>query len=58
MVSRRRRGEGRPPLSDPDAREIVYGMPYDEWRKKYQKEATAEQKARFCRERTEALTLT
>jgi hypothetical protein len=32
-------------LSDPQAREIVYGMPYDEWRKKYQKEASAEQKA-------------
>jgi hypothetical protein len=25
-------------LSDPEAREIVYGMPYDEWRKKHQKE--------------------
>jgi uncharacterized protein len=33
------------PLSDPQAREIVYGMPYDEWRKQYQKEATPEQKA-------------
>ena len=35
------------PLSDPQAREIVYGMPYDEWRTKYQKEASAEQKAAF-----------
>ncbi len=35
-------------LSDPQAREIVYGMPYDEWRKKYQKEASAEQKAAFA----------
>jgi uncharacterized protein len=35
-------------LSDPAAREIVYGMPYDEWRKKYQKEASAEQKAAFA----------
>jgi uncharacterized protein len=35
-------------LSDPQAREIVYGMPYDEWRKKHQKEATAEQKAAFA----------
>ena len=34
-------------LSDPQAREIVYGMPYDEWRKQYQKEATPEQKAAF-----------
>ena len=25
------------------AREIVYGMPYDEWRNKYQLEATPEQ---------------
>lgn len=27
------------------AREIVYGMPYDEWKQKYQKEATPEQLA-------------
>jgi len=26
------------------AREIVYGMPYAEWKQKYQTEATAEQK--------------
>ncbi len=25
------------------AREIVYGMPYDEWKEKYQKEAAPEQ---------------
>jgi uncharacterized protein len=36
------------PLSDPEAREIVYGMPYDEWREKYQKEASAEQKTAFA----------
>ena len=24
-------------LSDPDARELVYGMPYEEWKAKYQK---------------------
>jgi uncharacterized protein len=36
------------PLTDPQAREIVYGMPYDEWRKRYQKEATGEQKAAFA----------
>ncbi len=29
------------------AREIVYGMPYSEWKERYQKEATAEQKATF-----------
>jgi hypothetical protein len=37
------------PLSDAQAREIVYGMPYDAWRAKYQKESTAEQKAAFER---------
>ena len=29
------------------ARERVYGMPYDEWKEKYQTEATAEQLAAF-----------
>ena len=29
------------------ARERVYGMPYSEWKAKYQKEASAEQLARF-----------
>lgn len=29
------------------AREIVYGMPYEEWRAKYQTEATPEQQAAF-----------
>ncbi len=24
-------------LTDPEAREIVYGMPYEEWKTKYQK---------------------
>jgi len=24
-------------MSDPDAREAIYGMPYDEWKAKYQK---------------------
>jgi hypothetical protein len=36
-------------LSDPDAREIIYGMPYKEWQAKYQKEATPEQKATFAK---------
>jgi hypothetical protein len=35
-------------LSDPDAREIVYGMPYKEWQAKYQAEASVEQKAKFA----------
>jgi hypothetical protein len=29
------------------AREAIYGMPYDEWRRRYQKEATAEQQRVF-----------
>ncbi len=29
------------------ARELVYGMPYSEWKEKYQKEATPEQLAAF-----------
>ncbi|MEJ2114675.1 MAG: DUF1244 domain-containing protein [Gammaproteobacteria bacterium] len=30
------------------AREIVYGMPYSDWKDKYQKEATAEQLRAFA----------
>ena len=30
------------------AREIVYGMPFREWRDKHQTEATPEQKAKFA----------
>ena len=42
----REAAEGRGiPLADPDAREIVYGMPYKEWQALHQREATAEQKA-------------
>ncbi len=36
-------------LADPDAREIVYGMPYKEWQAKHQVEATPEQKAAFAK---------
>jgi hypothetical protein len=35
------------PMTKEEAREIIYGMPYEEWRAKYQKEATPEQKAAF-----------
>jgi hypothetical protein len=35
------------PMSKDESREAVYGMPYDEWRAKYQREATPEQKALF-----------
>lgn len=34
-------------MSYEQARTIVYGMPYEEWKDKYQKEATAEQQAAF-----------
>ncbi len=34
-------------LSDEAAREAIYGMPYAEWKRRYQKEATEEQKRRF-----------
>ena len=34
-------------IADPDAREIVYGMPYKEWQAKHQVQASAEQKAAF-----------
>ncbi len=33
------------PLTDPEAREIVYGMPYKQWQALHQKEATPAQKA-------------
>ena len=34
-------------MSKEASREIVYGMPYDEWRQKHQKEASSSQKAAF-----------
>jgi hypothetical protein len=34
-------------LSYDDAREIIYGMPYDDWKVQHQTEASAEQKAAF-----------
>ena len=35
------------PMSKDESRELVYGMPYDQWRAKYQREASAEQKTAF-----------
>jgi len=32
-------------LDSDQARALIYGMPYDEWKEKYQKEATPEQLA-------------
>jgi|SRR5690606_7533537 len=34
-------------LSKDESREIVYGMPYAEWRQKYQREASDAEKAAF-----------
>jgi hypothetical protein len=35
------------PLDRNASREAVYGMPYEEWKAKYQREASVEQKAAF-----------
>ena len=29
-------------ISDPEARKIIYGMPYEDWKKKFQKAASKE----------------
>jgi len=36
-------------MSKDESRQIVYGMPYEEWRAKYQKEASPDQKAAFAK---------
>jgi hypothetical protein len=36
-------------LEESNARELVYGMPYAEWKAKHQTEATPEKKAAFAR---------
>jgi hypothetical protein len=35
------------PMSKDESREAIYGMPYEEWRGKHQKEASQDQKAAF-----------
>ena len=35
-------------IGDPQAREIVYGMPYEEWKAKHQKDASGEQQKAFA----------
>src|SRR5690606_21523074 len=40
-------GEAGVALAKDASREIVYGMPYEEWRAKHQTEASAAQKADF-----------
>jgi uncharacterized protein len=37
------------PLTRDESRELVYGMPYQEWKAKHQQEASAEQKAGFAK---------
>ena len=35
------------PMTKDQSREAIYGMPFEEWKAKYQKEASAGQKAAF-----------
>jgi hypothetical protein len=35
------------PLSKDESRQHIYGMPYEDWKRLHQQEATAEQKAAF-----------
>ena len=35
------------PMSKDETREMVYGMPYEEWKAKHQGQASAEQRAAF-----------
>ena len=39
-------------ITDPQARETVYGMPYKEWQEKYQTEANPTQKADLAKSHT------
>lgn len=36
-------------LTKDESREAVYGMPYEEWKKLYQRESSAEQKSAFAK---------
>ena len=38
-------------LSKDESREAVYGMPYEEWKRRHQKEADSEKKAAFGKNR-------
>lgn len=44
-------GERGITLSQDDARATIYGMPFTDWKSKYQKDATPEQLAAFARAR-------
>ena len=35
------------PMTKDESREFVYGMPYEEWKAKYQREASPDQRATF-----------
>ena len=37
-------------MTKDQSREVVYGMPYEEWRAKHQTEASPEQKAAFAKQ--------
>jgi hypothetical protein len=39
------------PISKEESREIVYGMPFDEWREKHQADASPEKRAAFEKNR-------
>jgi len=41
-------------LDKEQAREIVYGMPYADWKAQYQTEATPEQAAQFDKQRSDS----
>jgi uncharacterized protein len=37
------------PMSKDESREAIYGMPYDEWKSKHQREASKDQQAAFAK---------
>ncbi len=39
--------EGGIEISYEKAREVIYGMPYDDWKEKYQQKASEEQKKKY-----------
>lgn len=47
-------GEQGVTLDKEAAREIVYGMPYDEWKVKYQTETTPKQAAQFAAQQADS----
>ena len=40
------------PMTKDESREAVYGMPYEEWKRRHQKEASAEAKAKLAKTHT------